>query len=49
LLLSRFVLAHRLSAIDPLAPEEAAWEAPAAAALLADRRLTLQGVAAMLA
>jgi hypothetical protein len=27
-LLSRFVLTHRLAPADPLAPEEAAWEAP---------------------
>jgi acyl-CoA dehydrogenase len=38
-LLSRFVLAHKLSVMDPLAPEEAAWEAPATAALMATKRL----------
>jgi alkylation response protein AidB-like acyl-CoA dehydrogenase len=32
--LARFVLEHRLSRKDPLALEEAAWEAPAIAALL---------------
>ncbi len=47
-LLSRFVLAHRLTAADPLAPEEAAWEAPATAALLGDRRLDMDAVAALL-
>jgi acyl-CoA dehydrogenase len=47
-LLARFVLAHRLSASDPLAPEEAAWEAPATAALLSGKRLDLAGVAELL-
>jgi acyl-CoA dehydrogenase len=48
-LLSRFVLTHRLTAADPLAPEEAAWEAPATAALLADKRLDMDAVAGLLA
>jgi acyl-CoA dehydrogenase len=48
-LLSRFVLAHRLTPADPLAPQEAAWEKPATDALLADRRLSLGEVAPMLA
>jgi acyl-CoA dehydrogenase len=48
-LLSRFVLAHRLSPTDPLAPEEAAWEAPATAALLAATRQDLASVVPMLA
>ncbi len=48
-LLSRFVLTHSLSPVDPLAPEEAAWEAPAIAALLARKRLDLSEVAPMLA
>ncbi len=47
-LLSRFVLAHRLSPADPLAPEEAAWEAPATTALLAGRRLHLGGLLPLL-
>jgi acyl-CoA dehydrogenase len=47
-LLSRFVLAHRLTAADPLAPEEAAWERPATDALLGARSLPLQEVAALL-
>jgi acyl-CoA dehydrogenase len=47
-LLSRFVLAHRLSASDPLAPEEAAWEAPATSALLGSKRLELPAVAPLL-
>jgi acyl-CoA dehydrogenase len=47
-LLSRFVLAHRLTPADPLAPEEAPWEAPAATALLGAHPLTLPQVAAML-
>jgi hypothetical protein len=48
-LLSRFVLTHRLSPTDPLAPEEAAWEAPAIEALLSPKRLDLQSIAALLA
>jgi acyl-CoA dehydrogenase len=48
-LLSRFVLAHRLSPADPLAPEEAAWEAPAATALLATARLDMSQAAPLLA
>jgi acyl-CoA dehydrogenase len=48
-LLSRFVLAHRLTAVDPLAPEEAPWERPATDALLGARSLTLDEVAALLA
>ena len=47
-LLSRFVLAHRLSAVDPLAPEEAAWEVPATTALLDGERLDLAKAAPML-
>ncbi len=48
-LVARFVLAHRLSPVDPLAPEEAAWEQPAAALLLAERALTTEDVAPLLA
>ena len=48
-LLARFVLAHRLSAADPLAPEEAAWEQPATVALLDDRMLTLRQIGSLLA
>jgi hypothetical protein len=48
-LLSRFVLTHRLTPVDPLAPEEAAWEAPAIAALLDGKRLDLPEVVPMLA
>jgi acyl-CoA dehydrogenase len=47
-LLSRFVLTHRLSPVDPLAPEEAAWETPAIAALLDAKRLDLAEVAPLL-
>ncbi|WP_158924925.1 acyl-CoA dehydrogenase family protein [Acidisphaera sp. S103] len=47
-LVSRFVLAHRLSAADPLAPEEAAWGRPATDALLGERRLGLDEAAALL-
>jgi acyl-CoA dehydrogenase len=48
-LLARFVLAHRLSPADPLAPEEASWEAPATPALLANTRLDMSEVAPLLA
>jgi len=48
-LVAQFVLAHRLSATDPLAPEEAAWEQPATDALLGARRLGMEDVAALLA
>ncbi len=47
-LLSRFVLAHRLSPADPLAPEQAGWERPATDALLADRPLRLAEVVELL-
>jgi alkylation response protein AidB-like acyl-CoA dehydrogenase len=47
-LVARFVLAHRLSAVDPLAPEEAAWEQPATDALLADRSLRVEEVNSLL-
>ncbi len=40
-LLARCVLEHRLMPCDPLAPDEAAWEAPVASALLHDRPMTL--------
>lgn len=48
LLLSRFVLAHRLSPVDPLAPEEASRERPAIDALLGLWALGLTDVAAVL-
>jgi alkylation response protein AidB-like acyl-CoA dehydrogenase len=47
--LSRFVLEHRLSPKDPLAPEEAAWEAPAIAALLDGAPVPLARAAALVA
>lgn len=47
-LVARFVLAHRLSPVDPLAPEEAEWERPATDALLADKVLGLSDVAGLL-
>jgi acyl-CoA dehydrogenase len=40
-LLARCVLEHRLMPRDPLAPDEATWEVPAAAALFDDRPMTL--------
>jgi alkylation response protein AidB-like acyl-CoA dehydrogenase len=47
-LVGRFVLAHRLSVVDPLMPEEAAWERPAIDALLGERRLGVEEVAGLL-
>jgi acyl-CoA dehydrogenase len=47
-LVARCVLAHRLSPSDPLAPEAAAWEQPAADALLGEKGPGLDEVAAML-
>jgi alkylation response protein AidB-like acyl-CoA dehydrogenase len=47
-LLARFVLSHRLSPVDPLAPEEAEWERPATDALLGVKPLGLAEVAAWL-
>jgi hypothetical protein len=47
-LVARFVLAHRLSPVDPLAPEEAEWEQPAISALLGDRAFGLDQAAALL-
>jgi alkylation response protein AidB-like acyl-CoA dehydrogenase len=47
-LVARFVLAHRLSPNDPLEPGEAAWERPAAEALLADRPMDLDEAAGLL-
>ncbi len=48
-LLSRFVLAHRLSPADPLAPEEAGWERPATDALLAGKPQPINDILALLA
>ncbi len=47
-LVSRFVLAHRLSPADPLAPEEADWERPATDALLADKPSRVEDIAGLL-
>jgi alkylation response protein AidB-like acyl-CoA dehydrogenase len=47
-LVARFVLAHRLSPADPLAPEEAAWEQPAGDALLGGRAMGLAEVGGLL-
>ncbi len=47
-LLARFVLAHRLSPADPLAPEEADWEPAATAALLAERAFAMGDAAPLL-
>jgi acyl-CoA dehydrogenase len=49
ILLARFVLAHRLSPTDPLAPEYAPWEQAAIDALLGERALTLAEVTPLLA
>jgi len=40
MLLARCVLEHRLMPHDPLAPDEAAWEAPVGSALLGDHPMT---------
>ena len=48
-LVSRFVLEHRLAPKDPLEPEDAAWEEPAIALLLADAPVPLPRAAALLA
>jgi alkylation response protein AidB-like acyl-CoA dehydrogenase len=48
-LVARFVLAHKLSPVDPMSVDEASWEQPAADALLGDRPLTLASVASLLA
>jgi acyl-CoA dehydrogenase len=47
-LLSGFVLAHRLSPVDPLAPEEAVREGPATDALLGGKVLSMAEVAPLL-
>jgi hypothetical protein len=47
-LVARFVLAHRLSVADPLAPEEAAWEQGTTDALLADKAPRLDEVISLL-
>ena len=48
-LVSRFVLEHRLSPKDPLAPDGAAWEEPAIALLLDDAPVPLTRASALLA
>ena len=48
-LLARCVLAHKLSPRDPLAPEEAAWEGPAADWILGEKAASLQDVSGLLA
>jgi acyl-CoA dehydrogenase len=48
ILLARFVLAHRLSPADPLAPEEAGWERPATDALLREKPLALNEITELL-
>jgi hypothetical protein len=48
-LLSRFVLEHRLSPQDPLEPDGPAWEAEAIALLLEDAAVSLSRASALLA
>ena len=48
-LYARFVLEHRLSPRDPLAPEQADWEKAAIALVLRDRAATWDEVAPLLA
>ena len=47
-LVAKCVLAHRLSPVDPLAPEEAPWERPVASLLLGERVVGLGEVAGLL-
>jgi alkylation response protein AidB-like acyl-CoA dehydrogenase len=47
-LVARFVLTHRLSPVDPLAPQDALWERPATDALLGKRSLAFDEIAALL-
>jgi len=49
MLLARCVLEHRLMPRDPLAPDEGAWEAPVASALLHNRPMTLAEAVPLLA
>ena len=49
ILLARCVLEHRLMPHDPLAPGEAAWEAPVSSALLGDHPMTLAEAVPLLA
>jgi alkylation response protein AidB-like acyl-CoA dehydrogenase len=48
-LYARLVLDHRLSAQDPLAPEEHAWERAAAEILLSERSVTFDEIRGLLA
>ena len=48
-LLARLVLEHRLSARDPLAPQEGEWEQAAAEVLLSERSVSVGEVAQLLA
>ena len=47
-LLARFVLAHKLTPVDPLAPEAAPWEQPAIDAILGTAAVTSADAAALL-
>ncbi len=47
-LLARFVLVHKLSPQDPLAPEEAAWEFPAINWILGEKAASLNEIAGLL-
>ena len=47
-LVARFVLTHRLSIVDPLAPKLADWEASASEALLAANPLPMSDIAPLL-
>jgi acyl-CoA dehydrogenase len=48
-LFARAILDHRLSAQDPLAPEDGQWERAAADSLLSDRSVSIAEIAALLA
>jgi hypothetical protein len=47
-LYARLVLEHRLSARDPLAPGDDAWERQAAEMVLSQRQVTLAEIAGLL-
>ena len=47
-LLARFVLVHKLSPQDPLAPEEAAWETPAINWVLGEKAASMDDIAGLL-
>jgi hypothetical protein len=47
-LYARFVLEHRLSAQDPLAPRHGDWEREAAAIIFSERKVAIAEIAGLL-